>query len=187
MKFKLKSSRLGDLLHKRYLFLVFAFFLLVINLTQTIFILFKEDRVIAMPPDLKQEVWLAKNRVSASYLEEWGLYFAHLLLDNSPANIAFKRDIILRQAVEHAYGPLKRQLMEDEIRIKKENVVTSFQANGVKVDPNKMSVEITGDLLRYVGDKRISQSRDVYSFVMVYRYGRLLIESFKLVRSEQNG
>jgi conjugal transfer pilus assembly protein TraE len=186
MKFQLRSDSLGDLRYQRFLLLVFTSFLLITNLTQAVLSLSQNERIVVVPPDLKQEVWLEKNRVSASYLEEWGLYYAQLLLNNSPSNIAFQREIILRQAVEHAYGPLKRRLMEDEDRIKKENVTTSFQPNFVKVDPNKMSVEITGDLLRYVGEKRISQSRDVYSFAMVYRYGRLLIESFKLIRSDQN-
>lgn len=186
MKLQLQSSRLEDLWQKRNLLLFFTSFLLITNLTQAVLSLFKNERVIVVPPDLHQEYWLEKHRVSASYLEEMGLYFASLLLDNSPSNIAFKREIILRQAVEHAYGPLKRRLLEDEDRIKKENVATSFQPNLVKVDPNHMSVEITGDLLRYVGEKRISQSRDVYTFVMVYRHGRLLIESFKLIRSDQH-
>jgi conjugal transfer pilus assembly protein TraE len=186
MKFQLRSDSLGDLRYQRFLLLVFTSFLLITNLTQAVLSLSQNERIVVVPPDLHQEYWVDKNRVSASYLEEMGLYFGHLLLDNSPSNMGFKREIILRQTVEHAYGPLKRQLMEDEARIKKESVVTSFQASAVKVDPNKMSVEITGDLLRYVGEKRISQSRDVYSFAMVYRYGRLLIESFKLIRSDQN-
>ncbi len=186
MKFQLQSSRLGDLLQQRHLLLVFTSFLLITNLTQAVLSLFKNERVIVVPPDLHQEYWLEKNKVSASYLEEMGLYYASLLLDNSPANFAFKREIILRKAVEHAYGPLKRRLLEDEDRIKKENVATSFQPNSVKVDPNNMSVEITGDLLRYVGEKRISQSRDVYSLGMVYRHGRLLIETFKLIGSDQH-
>lgn len=82
------------------------------------------------------------------------------------------------------YGALKAKLCEDERRLKKERVVTSFQPNTVKVFPDAMTVHMTGDLLRFLGAKRISQSRDTYTLTFVYRNHRLLIRSFELKRSD---
>ncbi|HUX80186.1 MAG TPA: type IV conjugative transfer system protein TraE [Alphaproteobacteria bacterium] len=185
MKLRLLNNRLGDLLHQRNLILALGLGLLGLNFTQALFTLFHSERIVVVPPDLKQEIWLEKNRVSASYLEEMALVFADLILESSPASAAYKRDIILRNTVSEGYGPLKTQLLRDEDQLKKDHVTTSFQPNAIKVDAHKLTVELTGDLLRFVGEKRISQSRDRYQFQFEYRVGRLLIKSFELISSNQ--
>ena len=184
MKFRLHNSRLGDLFQQRNLLLSLSAMLLALNFTQALFTFFRLERIIVVPPDIKQEFWLEKNKVSASYLEEMALFFADLILESSPESAAYKRDIILRNTVSSGYGPLKTRLLEDEERLKKEHLTTSFQASSVKVDPEKLFVELTGDLIHFVGEKRISQSRDTYQFQFEYRHGRLLIKAFKLVTSE---
>ncbi len=186
MKLKLLNNRLGDLLHQRNLLLVMVISLLATNLTQAAFSLFHNERVVVVPPDVRQEYWLEKNRVSPSYLEDMALFFAGLLLDVSPDSAEFKRDIILKNTVSHAYGVLKARLLEEEQQLKKQRVITSFQPNSFKTNSNELKVEVTGDLLCFVGEKKISQSRDTYQFSFVYQNNRLLIESFKLLRSDRN-
>lgn len=186
MKLRLLNSRLGDLLHQRNLLLSLVAALLVINFTQALFTFFRNERIVVVPPDIRREFWLEKNKVSASYLEEMGLFFANLILESSPESAAYKRDIILRHTTSEGYGPLKIQLLEDEERLKKEHVTTSFQANSIRVDSHKLVVELGGDLLRFVGEKRISQSRDTYQFQFDYRHGRPLIKSFKLIKSDSS-
>lgn len=184
MNLRLSNTRLGDLLQQRNLLLSMVATLLLINGIQAIFTLFRSERIIVVPPDLNQKVWLEKNKVSPSYLEEMALVFASLILESSPESAAYKRDIILRYATSEGYGPLKRTLLEDEKRLKKNHVTTSFQANSLKVDPHKLSVDLEGDLLCFVGEKRISQSRDTYRFQFEYKTGRLLIKSFKRITSD---
>lgn len=185
MKIGLSNSRLGDLWQQRNLLLTLVATLLLINFTQALFTLFRNERIIVVPPDINQEFWIEKNQVSPSYLEEMALFFATLILESSPESAAYKRDIILRHATSHGYGPLKARLLEDEKRLRKEHVTTSFQPNAIKVVPHMMTVEITGDLLRFVGEKRISQSRDTYQFQFDYKSGRLLIKSFKLIATDK--
>ena len=185
MKIRLLKSRLGDLLQQRNLLLSLVVGLLIINFTQALFTLFRSERIIVVPPDINQEFWLEQNKVSPVYLEEMALFFADLILESSPSSAAYKREIILRHTISSGYGPLKIRLLEDEKRLKKEHVTTSFQANSVKVNPSKLNVELTGDLHRFVGEKRISQSRDTYQFKFDYRHGRLQIKSFKLIASDQ--
>ena len=185
MMIRLFNNRLGDLSHQRNLLLALVASLLLLNSLQALYILFHEKRVILVPPDLKQEVWLEKHTVSASYLEEMALVFSTFILESSPESAAYKREIILRYAASDGYGALKRQLLSDEERLKKDHVVTSFQANSLKVDPSHLTVDLTGDFLRFVGEKRISQSRDTYRFQFTYKAGRLLIKSFKLITSDR--
>ena len=185
MNTRLLNHRLSDLLKQRNLLLSLVCALLIINLTQALFTLFRNERIVMVPLDLKQEVWLEKKQVSPSYLEEIALSFADLILEVSPSSAAYKREIILRHTTSEGYGLLKIQLLEEEKRLKKEHVTTSFQAHSVKVNASQLAVDLTGDLLRFVGEKRISQSRDTYRFQFEYRMGRLFIKSFKLIQSDQ--
>lgn len=186
MKATLFKSRLGTLLQQRNLLVTLTTGLLALNFVQSFLVLGKDDRVVIVPPDIHREFWVQKNKVSASYLEEMAIVYADLILENTPSGAAFRRDIVLRNTASSGFGALKSKLLEDEKRLKKEHLSTSFQANHIKVDPQKMHVEIRGDLMRYVGYKRISQSRDVYKFEFEYHHGRLLIKSFRLVKSDKN-
>lgn len=186
MNIKILNNRLGNLARQNNLMLVLVFSLLGLNFLQAFVTLFKDEKTIIIPPNLHQEAWIEGDRVSASYLEEMAVFFADLILENTPNGAAYRRNIVLRHASSKGFGALKTQLLEDEKRLKKEHLSTSFQANTVKVDSQNMAVEIGGDLMRYVGKKLISQSRDVYRFEFEYRHARLLIKSFKLVRSDKN-
>jgi conjugal transfer pilus assembly protein TraE len=185
MKHQLSKGRLGNLIHQRNLFLVLIAALLMITFTQALFTLSRSERIVVVPPDLKQEIWLEQNTVSSAYLEEMALVYASLILESSPESAAYKRDIILRHTSPESYGALKRRLIEDESRLKKEHVTTSFQPNGIKVDSSHLTVDVTGDLLRFVGEKRISQSRDTYQFQFEYKAGRLSIKAFQLIGSDK--
>jgi len=184
MKQTLHKYRLKDLLQQRNLLLFLIMGLLMLNVMQATLALFRDERIVVIPPDSRQEFWVLKDKVSASYLEEMSVFFADLILETTPSGAAFRRDIILRHASPRGYGDLKTKLLEDEKRLKKAHLSTSFQPMDIKVDPNRLSVEITGDLTRYIGNKRISQARDTYRFEFEYKHSRLLIKSFSLIKGE---
>lgn len=184
MNLRLFNARLLNLLHQRNALLALTVGLLGLNFIQALALWVKDDRVIVVPPDVRQEFWVQKNKVSKTYLEEMALLYADLLLETTPKGAAYRREIILRNTSPQGYGRLKAQLIEEEKRITKENLSTSFQANSIKINPQTLSVQVTGDLRRYVGEKFISQSRDTYRFEFEYKQGRLLIKSFKLLGGE---
>jgi conjugal transfer pilus assembly protein TraE len=186
MKIRLLIGRLDSLTHQRQALLTLVAFLLAIALTQALVLLLRGERVVVVPPEVTRRFWVSNTRVSAAYLEEMALFFGSLFLDVTPSSAAYKRDLILRHVVPESYGALKTKLLEDERRLKKDHVITSFQAVVLKVDASKGTVELTGDLLRFVGEKRISQSRDTYRLQLVYNVPHLLIQSFQLIRSDKN-
>jgi len=53
------------------------------------------------------------------------------------------------------------------------------------VSPDQLKVDITGDLMSYVGDKKISQVRETYQFTFQNQSGRLLIAAFILLKSDR--
>lgn len=187
MKLQFLNNRLKDLGQQRNLLISFVVFLAVVSVFQSIALVFKSDHVVIVPPELKQGYWVEKNRASQAYLEEMGVFFAHLVLDNSPRSAAYNREVLLRYALPSAYGHLKRQLLEDEKRLQKDHLSTSFQPNSVKVNPHTNVVEIQGDLMGYVGNKRVSQTRDTYLLKLKFQKGRVFLVSFQLLRSDKSG
>jgi conjugal transfer pilus assembly protein TraE len=186
MKTYLSQTRLNVLLHHRYMLVCGCAVLSTVSILEGIALIFKSEHVVIVPPELTQSFWIEKNRASSAYLEEMGLFFISLILDNSPASSAYQRDIILRYALPQNYSALKAQLLSDEARLKKENLSTHFRPLDVKVSQPNNHVEITGDLMGFVGDKKIFQARETYLLVLLFKKGRLFIQSFKCMKSPRH-
>lgn len=186
MDFTLNQHRLSDLKFQRNVLVGICASLLVINATQSLCLFFRHERVIITPPQLSQGFWVEGNRFSPQYLEEMALHYAHFLLDVTEKNILYQGEILLRYVTPDAYGALKARLLEDEQRLKKNNLSTRFSPSEVAISVDNLTVDITGELLSYVGDKKISQVRETYQFRFQNLSGRLLIAAFTLVQSDRN-
>ena len=186
MKAYLSQARLKILLHHRYMLVCGCALFGTIAVLEGIALIFKSEHVVIVPPELKQSFWVEKSRASNAYLEEMGLFLISLILDNSPASAAYQRDVLLRYALPEFYSAFKTQLLADEERLKKENLSTNFRPLDVKVSRQSNHVEITGDLMGFVGDKRDFQARETYLLVLLFKKGRLFIQSFKCTRSPKN-
>jgi conjugal transfer pilus assembly protein TraE len=154
-------------------------------MVQSLWLFCRHERVIITPPQLTQGFWVEGNRFSPQYLEEMALHYAHFLLDVTEKTVLYQGDIILRYVVPEAYGAFKAKLLADEKRLRRNHLSTRFAPSDVMVSPEEMKVEITGNLMSYVGDKRISKVRETYRFQFQSQSGRLLIKSFTLVKSDQ--
>src|SRR3990167_9778891 len=86
------------------------------------------------------------------------LHYAHFFLDVTEKNILYQGDILLRYVTPEAYGTVKAKLLEDEKRLKKNNLSTRFSPSDVVISPDQLKVDITRDLMSYVGDKKISHT-----------------------------
>lgn len=185
MKFKLAKARFAALVKQRNLLYFWCTLFATISILQAIALLMKQERVVLVPPELKQHVWVEKNRVSKAYLEEMGLFFLHLALDISPSSAAFQRDMLLRYALPEQYSSLKRALLEDEQRLQKENLSTYFRPTSVLVHPSQTSIDLTGDLIGLVGDKRIFQVREIYRITLHVHKGRCFLKALQCIHSEK--
>ena len=185
MKHLLYQKSMSHLYGQRNALLVLSAGLLSIVLLLTILLFFKNEKTIISPPELKQGFWVEGNRFSPSYLEEMALYFTHLLLDVSDANIIPQGEILMRYAVPEAYGPFKAKILSDEKKLKKEQLSLHFLPVDIQVFADNLSVEVGGDLISYVGSRKVSTVRETYRITFKQRQGRLFIESFQMVKSEK--
>ncbi|MGL5720274.1 MAG: type IV conjugative transfer system protein TraE [Alphaproteobacteria bacterium] len=185
MKWQLAHARLQTLLKQRNILTFWCALFGIMGVLEAIVLLIKEDRIILVPPELNQRVWVEKGRVSEAYLEEMALFFIHLALDVNPLSAAYQRDVFLRYALPHKYGHLKAQLLEDEARLSKENLSTIFRPSGVIVNRSKGWVDVSGDFIGIVGEKRIFQIRETYRVQMHFSKGNFFLEALQCVRSER--
>jgi conjugal transfer pilus assembly protein TraE len=159
--------------------------LLVIVLLQTTLLFFKSTQTIILPPETKQSFWVEGNRFSPVYLEEQGMYFAHLLLDVSPSNILAQGEILLRYVDATSHGAFKTRLFQEEQRLKRDNLSCHFIAVECEVFPEAMAVEITGDLNGYVANKKISTHRETYRLQFTSSKGRLFLKAMTVIKTDQ--
>lgn len=185
MDFSIKQSRLADIKVQRNALLGACALLLLSNSIQAILLIYRHERIIVAPPQLTQSFWVEGNQFSAQYLEQMALHYAHLILDVTEKNILYQGDIVLRAVTPESYGVFKEKLLSDEKRLQKNNLSTRFSATECKISQETLTVEITGELMSYVADKRISQIHETYQIQFQNQSGRLLINSFSLVKSEK--
>lgn len=184
MDFQLNQQRLGGFRTQRNGIAGICVMLLLINGVQSLCLFTRHERVIITPPQLTQGFWVEGNQFSPQYLEEMALHYSHFLLDVTEKNILYQGEILLRYVVPEAYGMFHAKLLADEKRLKKNNLSTRFYSVESKVLSEGLSVEITGDLMSYVSDKRISNVRETYQIQFQNQSGKLLIKGFSLVKTE---
>jgi conjugal transfer pilus assembly protein TraE len=147
------------------------------------FVLNKSDRVIIVPPNVSKSFWVDSNKVSSEYLEEMGLFLAHQLLDITPASFSYQRDIVMRYIHPSAHNFLHKKFIQDESKYRKLNLSTSFKPLEVKV--GNLQINLKGQLISYVGQKRVQQDTEEYVMQFDYAHGRLLLKKF-FMKGEEN-
>ena len=169
------KKRFAEVRQKQLLILTGS--LLLVNILLSLTLLFRSERTVIVPPGFTQKFWVQGNKVSASYVEELALFWSSFILEISPESAAIRRAIILRHVSPSGYGRLKHQLIAQEKRIQKLRVVTCFQP--IKVTVRGMQAAVTGDLIQFLGEKRISQTRNTYDIDFALRHGQVLVQRFQ--------
>ena len=103
----------------------------------------------------------------------------------SAANILYQGDVLLRYVSASEYGHFKARLLDEQKRLRQENVALSFNPAECTVIPGQMAIEVSGDLITYVSDKKISQHRETYRVIFQGKAGRLFLHSFSLIKTDR--
>jgi conjugal transfer pilus assembly protein TraE len=175
------------LLFQRNVFVAFSFFLILIVLVLSTFLFFKHDRVVIVPPVIEKEFWVDANHVSPTYLEQFGYFLGQLLLAKSSQSAASQRSIILRHTDPSYAGILRQRLIEEEEVLKKQSTSYVFYPVEIKVNPEQMSLLLTGDRLVFIGGKEASKEREGYILRFNYSGSRLLLKEITLENKEERG
>jgi conjugal transfer pilus assembly protein TraE len=184
MELNLKHKKIGSILFQRNFLGGLALALLIIALLQTALLFVKNEKIIILPPELKQEFWIEGNKFAPTYLEEKGMYFTHLLLDVSSSNILSQGEVLLRYVDPSFHEQFKTRLFAEEQRLKRDNVSLNFTVTDCEVYPSELELDITGDLHAYVAFKKISTHRETYRLEFSAKRGRLFLKKFEILKSD---
>ena len=133
--------------------------LLALIIVVSVVFLRGKDRIIIVPPKIEKDVWIESNRVSDSYLEQMGIFFATFACNMSPINAEYNAKVISEHTTLSSRAESRSEIMAQAAYFKKNNVTQSFFPEAVKVDAENKSVIVEGLAIRYVGSVKMSQER----------------------------
>jgi len=157
MDLSFTQNRYLKLLKEKDVILKILFFSLTLNGLQTIERMMSNDKIVLVPPNLSQEVWVMGGQTSKSYIEEWALYLSSTLLNITPETASFHHESVLKYVHPKSSGLLRKQFLEDAKNLKDNKISTSFTQKSIHIEQKSSTGKaiITGDLLTFVGSKLI--------------------------------
>jgi conjugal transfer pilus assembly protein TraE len=155
---------------------------LVVCLGLALLIMFNmvgRERIVVTPPAIDKSFWVAKDKVSASYLEQMGSFVAYLTLDISPSSIEWKKAMLLQYVTPDVYGALQtRQDLEGD-RLKRLNATTQFSVAQLVPNEDTLSVHLKGRLATFINGTRTSDVEKEYVVGFDYTGNRIQLKRFE--------
>lgn len=182
MKQSYMKEHVESLRFQRNMFAGLCTVLACTTLLTSLFLFMKNDRVIITPPVLDKSMWVDSYAVSPSYLEQFGVFLGQLLLNKSSSSSPSQREILLRHSSSEYIPFLKQKLLEEEEKLKKQNISYVFYPSQVTVNAETWEVTLSGDRSTFVGAKQISFNKERYQLQFMYSGGRLLLKGIKEVK-----
>jgi conjugal transfer pilus assembly protein TraE len=161
--------------------LILSAVLLVIVFAQSICLLFRSDKIIILPPEVRREFWAKGNRFSPEYLEEQAVYMLHLALDVNQVRYPYNMEILMRYADVNTCSYLREKFEKHYKTLKTNDASTRFDIKEVKVYPDRNKVYVTGSMNNFVGSKPINSRAEIYEVEFKTFRGRLFLKDIKLV------
>jgi conjugal transfer pilus assembly protein TraE len=142
------------------------------------------DREIVLQPIARSPLTLSSSGVSADYLEMVTRDTALMTLNRSPENLQYWMDSVLAIAAPESHGALKRDLLKIVDEQRGSSVSQFFTIDGMTVDPDALTSEVTGTLHTIVGSKEVSAEPRRFRYQWTYRGLSLQLRGFGSVRSD---
>lgn len=181
---KIEQHRISYLLSQRNILGSVSVILLGIVTLQSIFLFFRNERIIISPPELHQRYWVEGDRFSEGYLEEMAVFYAHLLLDVSADTLLYQGEVALRAVDAESYSRLKTKLFADADKLKKENVTSRFEPKKAIISRDTLDVQLQGTMTHFVSGKQVTSFDETFVIRFSSYKGKLFIKDFALLETK---
>ena len=185
MKKRIAETLRKKLLEERNLAVFFGMAGLVLALVELLIILkiCTHQTIVVTPPVVNESFWVDHKTVSESYLYQFSEFLAQTRFNIDPSNVDQQNEVFLQQADPKEYGALKKVLIEQAKKIKREHLSVALFINGIHVDQKHLKVLIDGTLMSLVGGNAVPEQS--IHLLMQYRFvnGRLYLYSIIEVTS----
>lgn len=142
---------------------------------------FTRDREIVLQPVLRSPVTISSSGVSEDYLEMVTRDTALLALNRSPENLNYWMESVLKIAAPEQHGALKRELMKIIQEQGGSSISQYFTIAAIRVDPERLTSEVTGTLHTVVGSKAVTAEPKRFRFIWKYSGLSLQLKGFGMV------
>lgn len=180
MKIATLSLQKNKLLKEVFLLRAFCAFLMVLVflLGLSTFYQIGRERILILPPIIKNGFWIASDTAEDKYLIEMAEFWGGLLLTANESNFNFRRKHLLEHVDSRYYTPVKKTIIEQEHRIKR-GITSSFSPKSFKVDNKKLLVELEGILQIYEGGREVKTQEAKFKIGFTMRESRIFVKSFE--------
>lgn len=146
------------------------------------------EKTIVIPPNVEKTFWVSKDHVSAEYLEQMAAFMSYLNLDVSPANIDWKRKLLLSYVAPDDYHEMKTRTELEADRLRQNNATTAFDIKQLVVNEKQQSVVLVGLMRRLINGLNVGDPEQrSYQVQFKYLSGRVHLKAFKEIPIGQNG
>jgi conjugal transfer pilus assembly protein TraE len=108
------KENLSSLRYQKNIFLALVFLLSFALILMALFLFWKQERIVIVPPFIEKEFWVDSKSVSPTYLEQFGYFLGELILTKSSQSAATQRSVVLRHTDPAYVGILNKKLYEEE-------------------------------------------------------------------------
>jgi len=136
------------------------------------------EKVIVVPATIERPITVQGDQVSESYLEQWGLWVSHLILDVSYTSIEVTKNALLKYVHPASHGALSNKLEFEAQRLRRDASSSHFFPSHAVVSLKANAVAVVGQLDVYINERRTSSSTRAYAMEFDVSNGRLFLKDF---------
>ena len=177
-------AKLKTIVRQRNWGLSIAGTMLLANLLLSVSYITKQREVI-MVPGIVQEYRIIGNKVSSSYLEEMSHMFLSSLLDLTPENVAYKKELVLKYTLAGSVQTINKYFAEAQAQHEQFKFSTYFSVKHLEIFPEKMEVIASGILSSRFGRQGGEEKEAEYLLKYQMKGGVLRLKSFVLINKEE--
>lgn len=142
------------------------------------------DREVILQPMHSSTLTISSSGVGREYLELVTRDAAVMMFNRTPASLEYWTDSILKIVHPSAYGRMKAELLKLANDQRGSSVAYFFTIEGMKVDPETLTSEVTGVLHTMVGRQEVSAIHRTFRFRWTYTGLELRLIEFGAVVKE---
>ena len=144
------------------------------------------ETVTVLVPAVSGPSWEVGSRAAgARYLEDMARTVAVTLLTLTPENAAHVRHAAARLSHASARGAIGAWVEAEAARMAGRDLASAFYPTEIEADPARLTVEIAGELVTWIGREEASRENRRYRLVFRVDAGRIGLLRFEQMESGQ--
>ena len=145
------------------------------------------DREVVLQPVLTRDMTISSGGLSKEYLELVTRDATVLMLNRTPESVDYWMAAVLKIVHPSAYGRMKGELLKLANDQRGSSVAQYFTIESMKVDPERLTSEVTGVLHTMVGRQEVAALKRTFRFDWTYTGIELRLIGFGAVMPAQVG